>query len=159
MSNDPHWLAAVARQKAGKRAKIAPPASRMGYEHPLNGQRAVPGQARWLKRRVEIALEISKAPGFDGFCISRARARRWRTDRDLQRFVAGGYASIHRVKFGRASHKFLRLTRKGLALLPTPPPTRAAQPYAKRKQALAEFEQANSDTTALGVALYVTTQL
>lgn len=136
-----HMDAARRRRELGRKNRGQPP-EEANRKNPMP---VVPGQLPWAQLRVQWAVEIDKAhTQYGGYCISRYRARIWKTDRSLRKMVSAGYAKIHTIPTGpRSSNSVLRLTAAGCALLPVPMLPTLADPYAKRRQAIAEFKAAN----------------
>lgn len=113
-------------------------------------------QAPWAKRRVALAEKIAGRDGALPVNISHAHKTNTteKDSIDLRRFIEEGYAVLS-PKTVRGSHmrprslgggkqyKTVKLTDKGLALLPVPAVAHVPAPYAKRTAALAQFKEAN----------------
>ena len=110
--------------------------------------------APWCERRKALAAKI--AARTEGLAVNirwTAKTNTSETEsRDLRRLIDEGYAQMShknggpraqketekwRFRGGGKHHKVVRLTEKGMALLPPPAPEPTLGPYAKRRAALA----------------------
>lgn len=97
----------------------------------------------WSKRKIGWLLKIQEKGGAltvnRSWCFSLTSGDV--ASRDLRRLIKEGLAiaDVHARAGRRTTYRQLRLTEKGLGMLPVVPVVRVAEPYAKRKAAMAEL--------------------
>ncbi len=141
---------------------LSPPRSRFlpqSLARPDPTLRSTDPNAPWNERRVGWAQRI-QARGNEGWVVSggvRVRGRATSNyDKDLQRLLKEGYAELSgkegspRGAPRRWALRYLRLTDKGVALLPQVVTKRVPEPYANRRAAMAEFREVNRGTAGAG---------